>query len=450
MRTDALLKPVSSTSAAATAREVSAAISRINSGHMATPSLSRTPSEASAAAGARRSVTDGARAPDGSREPSRRFSQPALRNSYHAAEAGGVDYSAGAPVVGRGAGRAQRSRTPTPTDAGGRPRRPSSGLGDRLSSRMSWLRELEESSGRAATGRDYVFGKLQGGVAAKLAALEHKGVAAVAAPADAARAGRCRGPSRARATSAPARRTASRPRPSCARRAAAAEKAPGSIAGVVDDGFKRRLEGSLKAAQEQQEKAAAQGKPADPAAGSRVARMAAARRRVPGDVLELIALSGVDEEVAINEYLQHGNLGRTRTWDHEEVMRQVAAEAGPLAGKAEKAEGKTEAKTEPKVEEKVEATAEEKPTVPEVKAEEKPAVPDARGREAVQEAGRGAEEKDEQPAVAVAVEEPAAEAALATEEAVKVEQPAVPEPKQAQPAGSDGEVFNAAALPALA
>jgi hypothetical protein len=444
VRTDALLKPVSSTSAAATAREVSATISRINTGSMAAApaaALSRTSSEASAAAaaaGARRTVTDSVKAlhkPDGSREPSRRFSQPAIRNSYHAetpAGGVGVDYASGAPVVVEAPGARSRSRTPTPTaDVGGRPRRPSSQLSDRLSNRMSWLRELEDGTGRAATGRDYVFNKLQGGVAAKLAALENKGTAVVPAAAVAG-AGIPRSESRASNVSAseaygieaaPIVRSGT---------AAAPEKAPGSIADVVDDGFKRRLEGSLKAAQEQQEKAAASAssKPDLAAAGSHVARMAAARKRVPRDVLDLIALSGVDEEVAINEYLQHGNLGRTKTWDHEEIMRQVAAEAGET--KAEKVEAKPEVKPEQKVEAKAAEKVEEKPA----------AVQEAKAVAPVEQKPEDKpEEKTEEPAVAVAVavETPAAEA-------VKVEGPAVTEPAPA----ADSEEFKAAALPALA
>jgi hypothetical protein len=306
---------------------------------------------------------------------------------------------------------------------------------------MSWLRELEESSGRAATGRDYVFGKLQGGVAAKLAALEGKGVAAAAAavPSPAALP---RSDSRASNVSA-SEAYGIEAAPIVRSGAAAAERVPGSVADVVDDGFKRRLEGSLKAAQEQQEKAAAANKteiaPAAEA-GSRVARMAAARRRVPKDVLELIALSGVDEEVAINEYLQHGNLGRTKTWDHEEIMRQVAAEAGPLAGKGkaeekpETAEAKAEPEPEAKVEEKPvvpEAKHEEKVAEPETKPEEKPVVPEVKAEEtpALVEAtvAAPAEEKDDEPAIAVAVAVPA----------TTNEEPSAPE-------------FNAAALPALA
>jgi len=59
------------------------------------------------------------------------------------------------------------------------------------------------------------------------------------------------------------------------------------------------------------------------------AAMAQARKRVPQDVLDLIALSGVDQEVAINEYLQQGSLGKTKNWDHEEVMKQLEAVSEP-------------------------------------------------------------------------------------------------------------------------
>jgi len=110
--------------------------------------------------------------------------------------------------------------------------------------------------------------------------------------------------------------------------------------------------------------------------------MAVARKKIPQDVLDFIALSGVDPEVAIGEYLRQGTMGKTGEWEHDEVVRQIGrlegGEGAEVGEKSAKKEEKTEiakAKEPVKAEDKsttaakpVEQAAKDAPVVEEPKS----------------------------------------------------------------------------------
>jgi hypothetical protein len=151
--------------------------------------------------------------------------------------------------------------------------------------------------------------------------------------------------------------------PSLSRRttAADADVKPGNLSGVMDDSFKRKLEdmtGSM--AEKLQKKASTHGLTAAAASSSSSssatpargpAALAAKKRLIPQDVMDVIVLSGVDQELAVNEYLQThglagataqgGNLGRTKTWDHDELMRQIQDVSGSVTPEARRSGGRT-------------------------------------------------------------------------------------------------------------
>jgi hypothetical protein len=330
IKTNSLLSPMTKTSADAAAAAVSQTISRINSnsyiGAVPSPATAMPPPPRSVAMDGgvtRRSVTDTVKSiqkPD-DRNPSRRFSQPAMRNSY-------VD--PGTPL--------QLSRTPTPEAQQGapeaRPRRPSS----RLSDRMSWLKDLEDPSKNS--GRDYMFKKLEGGVAAKLAAFEKTKDEGPKTASGTPAIGRSR--TNSNASRVPSSDMYSIELPTRLSRRTTAQDGdikPGNVTDVVSEGFKKKLEnltGNLATKMQEQS-----GKESAPVHGP--AAIAQAKRRIPQDVLDLIALSGVDQEVAINEYLQRGTLGKTKTWDHEELMKQLDGPETHSLLKEEKQSPKVEA-----------------------------------------------------------------------------------------------------------
>jgi hypothetical protein len=365
-----LLKPVTSTSADKAARQVSHTISRINSNtinsstFVSPTSAPRSVSGGSEAGSSRRAGTNVVPKPVDDAIPSRRLSQQHLRNSY------------GDPSTG-----AQLSRTPTPEtgpaeNGATRPRRPSS----RLSDRMSWINNADDPSKN--NGRDFVFRKLEGGVAAKLSAFEAKasGETPVATPA--------RGLSRSNSISKPAGPSGSgvsisesygieKVPTNLTRRSTTDE--PGKVEDKVGEGFKKKLEGVMGGVAEKLEKkqsmqamgaAAGSSMPSKPSESSSSnngpTTFAQKRAMVPKSVMELIELSGVDQEIAINEYLESqrkdsrpGQLGRTKTWDHEELMKQINGDikADVGKGKAKDALGATpeEEKTEKELIKPVEA-----------------------------------------------------------------------------------------------
>jgi hypothetical protein len=198
------------------------------------------------------------------------------------------------------------------------------------------MKDLEDPGKNA--GRDFIFRKLEGGVAAKLAAFETKKDDASVTPSVSAtpsgvhrsransNASRVPSGSEAYGIEAPTRLS----RRSTAMDVNSNDAKMGSVADVVGEGFKKKLEsltGNL--ANKVQEQSARDG-PVAPESSAAVARgpaaLAQARKRIPQDVLDMIALSGVDQEVAINEYLQKGDLGKTKNWDHDEIMKQLGGE----------------------------------------------------------------------------------------------------------------------------
>jgi len=169
---------------------------------------------------------------------------------------------------------------------------------------MSWLKELDDQSKNS--GRDYVFKKMEGSVASKLAAFENK------------KDGHKTPAGRSRANSNTSRAASSDlysiEANRLSRRTTQEEK-PGNVASVVGDSFKKKLEGITgnlaTKVQENEKKETVRG----PAA------LAEAKKKIPQDVLDMIALSGADEEVAINDYLKKGILGNTTTWDDDELAK---------------------------------------------------------------------------------------------------------------------------------
>jgi hypothetical protein len=297
IKTTSLLTPVTRATADKQAREVSSTISRINNGAMAPPAL--TP----------RSISDThSIKSESERTSKRRVSQPSIRNSY-------ADGSRSGSPVGN-------SRTPTPEpgqypEPTARARRPSS----RLSDRMSWLRELDEASGKQ-TGRDFVFRKLEGGVAAKLAAFETKKSGTTGGTQTPNGTGISIG--RSRSNSITSRQSSSELYGIESNRLTrrSTTETPGSISNVVNDDFKQKLESMTGNMADKISKGPQPGQSASTNVRGPAA-MAAARRKIPQDVLDFIALSGVDAEIAINEYMQQGTLGRTKEWDHDEILRQI-------------------------------------------------------------------------------------------------------------------------------
>ena len=276
VKTDSLLKPVTSNDK--TARKVSETIGRINSNAIGTsvPALDVVDS---------RPVTDRGRPIQSSDEikANRRLSQPAGRSNQLETRSPTPDY------------------TPQP-----RERRASS----RLSDRMSWLKDLEESSKNP--GRDFVFKKLEGGVAAKLAQLEGKKMEAKPAPG---------GVSRSNSTVSRASDMYSIEAGSSRltrRGTLEGESRPGNISDVVDGSFKQKLESVAGNLAQRVQKASSSDL-------NGLGIRGGAARGVPQDVLDMIALSGVDQEAAINEYLQQNKLGKTKTWDQDEVAKEINA-----------------------------------------------------------------------------------------------------------------------------
>jgi hypothetical protein len=107
------------------------------------------------------------------------------------------------------------------------------------------------------------------------------------------------------------------------------ESRPGNISNVVDGSFKQKLENVTGNIAERVQKASSSDLHG---LGILTTKNAVG---VPQDVLDLIALSGVDQEAAINEYLQRNKLGKTKTWDLDEVQKQIK-EADDLVFSGEK------------------------------------------------------------------------------------------------------------------
>lgn len=358
VKSSSLLTPVTKTSADAAAAAVSQTISRINSnsyiGAVPTTSVTSMPSSHPRGLGAdgRRSVTDTVRtasqkradddnnsnsSASSSRNPSRRFSQPAMRNSY-------VEQPSPPALSRTPTPEAQQLQQygmpPPPPEA--RPRRPSS----RLSDRMSWLKDLDDASKN--TGRDFVFRKLEGSVAAKLAAFETKGKDEGAGAKTVGGGTPVLGRSRtnSNASRVPSSELYGIESSRLSRRTTAqdGELKPGNVADVVGEGFKKRLEsltGNL--ANKVQEQSGKETAPESAIRGP--ANLAQAKKHIPQDVLDLIILSGVDQELAINEYLQRGTMGKSNNWDHEELMKQLEGPETQSLLKEERQSPKTEVET---------------------------------------------------------------------------------------------------------
>jgi hypothetical protein len=273
VKTDSLLKPVTSNDK--TARQVSETIGRINSN---TIGASVPPLESGKAP----------QKPDDERA-SRRLSQTSVRMNLFEA----------------------RSQTP---DYAPRPREPRAS--SRVSERMSWHKDFEDATKNP--GRDFVFKKLEGGVAAKLAQLEGKQPPG----------GLSRSNSTVSRSSDMYSIEAGNSR--IARRGTLeGESRPGNISNVVDGSFKQKLENVTGNIAERVQKASSSDLRG---LGILTTKNAVG---VPQDVLDLIALSGVDQEAAINEYLQRNKLGKTKTWDLDEVQKQIK-EADDLVFSGEK------------------------------------------------------------------------------------------------------------------
>jgi hypothetical protein len=273
VKTDSLLKPVTSNDK--TARQVSETIGRINS-------------NAIGASVASPESVKAVQKPDDGRA-SRRLSQTSVRMNLFEARSQTPDY-------------APRPREPRPSS--------------RVSERMSWHKDFEDAAKNP--GRDFVFKKLEGGVAAKLAQFEGKQPTG--------------GLSRSNSTVSRSSDMYSIEAGSSriARRGTLeGESRPGNISNVVDGSFKQKLENVTGNIAERVQKASSSDLNG---LGISTNRSTAG---VPQDVLDMIALSGVDQEAAINEYLQRNKLGKTKTWDQEEVQRQIK-EANNLALSGEK------------------------------------------------------------------------------------------------------------------
>jgi hypothetical protein len=169
---------------------------------------------------------------------------------------------------------------------------------------MSWHKDFDDATKNP--GRDFVFKKLEGGVAAKLAQLEGKQPTG----------------SLSRSNSTVSRSSdmysieAGNSR--IARRGTLeGESRPGNISNVVDGSFKQKLENVTGNIAERVQKASSSDLNG---LGILTTKNAVG---VPQDVLDLISLSGVDQEAAINEYLQRNKLGKTKTWDLDEVQKQI-------------------------------------------------------------------------------------------------------------------------------
>ncbi|KAF2666558.1 hypothetical protein BT63DRAFT_311488 [Microthyrium microscopicum] len=380
-----LLTPVTLTSADKQAAVVSNTISRINSNSISAPTSAPRSNDV------RRVVTDSSqhrqlRGDTDERSPSRRLSQPAIRNSY-------ISSRSVSPAP------ANLSRTPTPDLADGpgpapRPRRPSS----RLSDRMSWLKELEDANAKQ-TGRDFVFRKLEGGVAAKLAAFEHKSsdVSGTSTPAiGVSRRNSVNRTGPAVAHNGITRQTSTADLYSIEGRTRRTSDTPGVIA--VDAGFKKKLEGVTGHLAKKVERGEEVPESSKGVRGP--AALAAARKKVPQEVLDLIMLAGVDPEVAINEYLQHGTYGKTGEWDHEEILRQIGDMAEDKKEKLDMAKKESKVETEKK-EAKTEAAIETK------KIEDAPVTKEIKANAPVSEKEQDANAeptKDETPSKVVEVE----------------------------------------------
>lgn len=305
VKTASLLTPVSRTSTDKQVVPVANTLPRFNGSSMPPPSAPLR------AGGDRRVAIEGfsSSAIADDRARSRRIPHSPITNNY-------LDGSrSGSPVSH------SRSTTPEPShhsEVMPRVRRTSS----RLSDRMSWLRELDEASGKQ-TGRDFVFRKMEGGVAAKLAAFETKKSGAISGT---------QIPSGAGVTMAPSRSNSITSRQSSSEmygiesnklNRRSMTEAPGSVSNLVNDDFKQKLESMTGNLADKISKGPQSGQ-AVVANARGPAAMAAARKKIPQDVLDFIALSGADPEVAINEYLQQGNqFGKTKHWDHEEILKQI-------------------------------------------------------------------------------------------------------------------------------
>jgi hypothetical protein len=162
--------------------------------------------------------------------------------------------------------------------------------GKKTAERLAWIRELEEGNkGSGNHGRDYMFGKLQGGVRDKLARFENKQLTGGLARTDS-------NISRRLSTSSDAY---SIEQPSINRLSRTA---------TIDDDFRKKLEESV----ENQHK----------------------KRIIPQEVLDLVALTDGDQEAALNDFMEN--------WNQDELIKQI----NDAADEAIKGEAKGDTKGE--------------------------------------------------------------------------------------------------------
>ena len=231
--------------------------------------------------------------------------QPTLRNSKSMHPEAGQRYSTPVPLTQPTASTLQSS-----AKSGASARRNSST--SRTADRLAWLHELEEKNKNP--GRDMVFQKLHGGVAAKLARFEsqniplHGRVAQASSPISRT--------SDAYSIEAGSSSAASRILSNICSPASTVGTS-GTVMSNFDAGFKAKMEslaGNLagKAHKENEPEALAR-----TTAGSMVPGKPKDSKYVSKDVIDIIRLSGTDTEVAVNDYVGHGNFGRTRTMEEE-------------------------------------------------------------------------------------------------------------------------------------
>jgi hypothetical protein len=336
VKTVNLLKPVGSSENPA-ARKVSEEIGKINTNKNASKRLSM-PNTPTYAVGKRSSVADirqsllakagsaasGAALPSSS-VPTRDSS---LRNSLTINHDTNKRFSN--PIS---LNHVMASQPPTPlattsstSTAPFTARRDSSG--GTTASRLAWIKSLEENAGKNP-GRDMVFQKVQGSVAAKLAKFEQQNMPP---PASVARSNSTVSRS-SESYSIEAGSSFVGKRSSYAESPASTAATSNTVLTNFDEGFRAKMEslaGSLvdKATKDKENEMGPKG------ASMKLQEATNSKStRLPKDVIDIINLSGTDAEVAINDFVGHGNLGRTRTL--EDDLKRISIHDTPAAPAAQ-------------------------------------------------------------------------------------------------------------------
>ena len=193
---------------------------------------------------------------------------------------------------------------------------------NRLSDRLTWIKELEEGKNSSKNpGRDYVLKNIQGGVADKLAKFEGKQLTG----------GLTRTNSTISRISSVDAYGIESSHASMTTRTSTVDTSnrASSVFTNFDDSFRGKMEmlaGTL--ADRAQEDSSTKERPPNKVTSKFVPVTATTSNSgettmLPQEVIDFATLSDGDPETVINDITEHGNLGRTLTWNGSDVAQQL-------------------------------------------------------------------------------------------------------------------------------